>query len=371
MKSMIKKFITTFSVVAIMSVMFIGITASAATTQITVDSVCAKSGETFNVSVTLPQNSDVLNFSMSLKYDSTKLEFVQASEQEILSDGLTDVYHDKDSAQINFAHIRTELLKQGGPIVTASFKVLTSDTADIPFELKVNEFVTEGDKDKPYTVKNGVVKNTYNGWLGDFYYTNGNLAKSKWIGDYYVGADGRCFYDKWAGDYYCGADGKWVKSKWIGDYYVGADGKWVKSKWIGNYYVGADGKCQYNKWIGDYYVGSDGACYYNKWAGDYYCGADGKWVKSKWIGDYYVGADGKCQYNKWIGDYYVGEDGRCYYNKFAGNYYCGANGKWVKNAWAQVGQDWYYLGSDGKFVIGTVTINGKQESFSDAGIWQG
>lgn len=49
-----------------------------------------------------------------------------------------------------------------------------------------------------------------------------------------------------------------VGGKW---YYFGSSGAMMKSKWVGNYWMGADGVMATNAWVdgGRYYVGSDGA----------------------------------------------------------------------------------------------------------------
>ena len=49
-----------------------------------------------------------------------------------------------------------------------------------------------------------------------------------------------------------------VGGKW---YYLGSSGAMMKSKWVGNYWMGADGVMATNAWVdgGRYYVGSDGA----------------------------------------------------------------------------------------------------------------
>lgn len=47
---------------------------------------------------------------------------------------------------------------------------------------------------------------------GNWYYIedNGNLASNKWIGNYYLGADGVMMTNSWTPDgYYVGADGAW------------------------------------------------------------------------------------------------------------------------------------------------------------------
>lgn len=50
---------------------------------------------------------------------------------------------------------------------------------------------------------------------GDWYYCQGGgqVAKNKWIGNYYVGSEGKMLKDTWVGEYYVGSDGAWVKDK--------------------------------------------------------------------------------------------------------------------------------------------------------------
>ena len=111
-----------------------------------------------------------------------------------------------------------------------------------------------------------------------------------------------------------------VKNQWIGNYYVGSDGKMLTSQWIGNCYVDSSGLWQPNKWIKTnglwwyrYEDGSypssrfdviDGNTYYFNVGGYivtgwneingywYYFNASGAMVKNQWIGNYYIGSDG-------------------------------------------------------------------------------
>ena len=321
-----------------------------------------------------------------------------------------------------------------------------------------------------------------NAWY--FHNQNGTPVKNKWVGNYWLGADGKMATNAWVdnGRYYVGSNGAWVKDAkkpetkkqgWKQEgtiwYYLDEKGTPVKNKWIGNYWLGADGKMAINAWVdnGRYYVGSNGAWvkdakksgwkqggaswYYldekgvpvkNKWIGNYWLGADGKmatnawvdndryyvdgsgaWVKdakkpetkkqgwkqegtvwyyldekgipvkNKWIGNYWLGADGKMATSAWVDNkyYYVGKDGAWikdakksswlkegtvwYYldaegtpvkNKWVGNYWLGADGKMATNAWVDNNQ--YYVGRDGKWLSSvSKDKNSKRLIFLDPG----
>ena len=147
----------------------------------------------------------------------------------------------------------------------------------------------------------------------------------------------------------------WVQSgsTW---YYYNTQGQPVKNAWIGNYWLGADGKMAVNSWVdgGKYYVGSNGVWDKNAqkpapkmgWQHNgtawYYYNTLGQPVKNAWIGDYWLGADGRMAVNSWV-------DG--------GKYYVGSNGAWDKNAqkpeekktgWVQSGSTWYYYNTQGQ-----------------------
>ena len=112
-----------------------------------------------------------------------------------------------------------------------------------------------------------------NAW---YYYNNGSLVVNKWVGNYWLGADGRMATNSWVDNnrYYVGANGAWVKNArhpeekktgWVKEanvwYYYNTDGTLARNKWAGNYWLGADGKMATNSWVdnGRYYVGSNGA----------------------------------------------------------------------------------------------------------------
>ena len=124
-------------------------------------------------------------------------------------------------------------------------------------------------------------------------------AAQGWIKEsniwYYYNTDGTLARNKWAGNYWLGADGKMVTSAWVdnGRYYVDANGAWVKNArhpeekkqgWIKEsntwYYYNTDGTLARNKWTGNYWLGADGRMVTNSWVDNnrYYVGANGTWV---------------------------------------------------------------------------------------------
>ena len=257
------------------------------------------------------------------------------------------------------------------------------------------------DAKKPETKKQGW-KQEGTAW----YYLDekGTPVKNKWVGNYWLGTDGKMATNAWVdnGRHYVDGNGAWVKgakkSGWkkegVSWYYLDDEGTPVKNKWVGNYWLGADGKMATNAWVDNkyYYVGKDGA-----WVKDakksawlkegkvwYYLDSEGTPVKNKWIGNYWLGADGKMAINSWVDNnyYYVDENGlwdktkkkldpvptgehtgwvrsgsTWYYfspegklvkNKWVGNYWLGANGNMETNAWVDNGR--YYVGSNGVWV---------------------
>ena len=266
-----------------------------------------------------------------------------------------------------------------------------------------------------------------NGNVWQFYNQNGTPVKNKWVGNYWLGADGKMVTNTWVdnGRYYVGKDGAWVKDAkkpeakkegWKQEgtvwYYLDEKGIPVKNKWVGNYWLGADGKMATNAWVdnGRYYVESNGAWvkdakkpeakkqgwkqegtvwYYlddegtpvkNKWVGNYWLGTDGKMATNAWVDNgryyvdrngawikgakksgwkqegtvwYYLDDEGTPVKNKWIGNYWLGTDGKMVTNAWVDNkyYYVGKDGAWVKDAkkssWLKEGKVWYYLDSEG------------------------
>ena len=107
-----------------------------------------------------------------------------------------------------------------------------------------------------YDNEGNIVKNRWSGnyWLG----SDGKMVTNSWVdgGKYYVGADG-----KWVSDALKPGETRkgWTKagSTW---YFYNDKGNQVKNAWVGNHWIGSDGKMVTNSWVdgGKYYVGTDG-----------------------------------------------------------------------------------------------------------------
>ena len=251
-----------------------------------------------------------------------------------------------------------------------------------------------------------------NAW---YFYNHGKVVANAWIGNYWLGADGRMATNAWVdgGRYYVGTDGAWVKgaqhtttvkSGWVKEgytWYYYKNGSVVRNAWAGNYWLGADGRMATNSWVDNnrYYVGTDGAWvkgaqntttvksgwvkegnawyYYkngslvrNAWTGNYWLGADGRMATNSWVDNnrYYVGADGvwiknysnKSGWQKESGSWYYYKNGSVVRNAWAGNYWLGADGRMVTNSW--VDNNRYYVGNNGAWVKGEDRTASKSEN---------
>ena len=104
---------------------------------------------------------------------------------------------------------------------------------------------------------------TRNAWVGSYWLgSDGKMATSSWVdnGRYYVGANG--LWDKNAKK----PEEKAVvkKNGWVKEgsaWYYYENGTLARNKWAGNYWLGADGKMATNAWVdnGRYYVDGHGA----------------------------------------------------------------------------------------------------------------
>ena len=136
-------------------------------------------------------------------------------------------------------------------------------------EVKKNGWVKEGSI--WYYYENGALAR--NKWISSTYWVgaDGRMATSSWV-------DG--------GRYYVGANGAWVKDAkkpevkkngWVKEgntWYYYENGTLARNKWAGNYWLGADGKMATNAWVdnGRYYVDGSGAWVKNAGHGVNYSG---------------------------------------------------------------------------------------------------
>ena len=196
--------------------------------------------------------------------------------------------------------------------------------------------------------KQGWVKSG-NDW---YYYENGTLARNKWAGNYWLGADGKMVVSSWVdnGRYYVGSTGLWDKNAKKQETSKSTDNKkgWVKSG--SDWYYYENGTLARNKWIGDtYWVDKDGKMVTENWVDNdrFYVDKNGKKdpsIKKKAILNDELGWQ-KRNGGEW---YYYEKDGSLARNKWVGNYWLGADGRMAKSAWVDNGR--YYVDSSGKWV---------------------
>ena len=104
---------------------------------------------------------------------------------------------------------------------------------------------------------------TRNAWIGSYWLgSDGKMATSSWVdnGRYYVGANG--LWDKSSKKQEVKSEVK--KNGWVKEgntWYYYENGTLARNKWAGNYWLGADGKMATNAWVdnGRYYVDGSGA----------------------------------------------------------------------------------------------------------------
>ena len=104
---------------------------------------------------------------------------------------------------------------------------------------------------------------TRNAWIGSYWLgSDGKMATSSWVdnGRYYVGVNG--LWDKSAKKQEVKSEVK--KNGWVKEgntWYYYENGILARNKWAGNYWLGADGKMATNAWVdnGRYYVDGSGA----------------------------------------------------------------------------------------------------------------
>ena len=140
---------------------------------------------------------------------------------------------------------------------------------EVKAAVKKNGWVKEGNT--WYYYENGTLAR--NKWISSTYWVgaDGKMATSAWV-------DG--------GRYYVGANGEWVKDAkkpevkkngWVKEsntWYYYENGTLARNKWAGNYWLGADGKMATNAWVdnGRYYVDGSGAWVKNAGHGVNYSG---------------------------------------------------------------------------------------------------
>jgi len=226
--------------------------------------------------------------------------------------------------------MRRNKLKLGLGVLTVLATPIAVNTVASNDAQAAQGWVKSGNAWYLYNQNGPLVRNAWAGnyWLG----ADGRMATNAWVdgGRYYVGSNG--VWVKGAQHQTTASETKQGWTKVGNAWYFYNHGKVVANAWIGNYWLGADGRMATNRWVDNnrYYVGNDGA-----WVKDAKRQEEKKtgWVKESNVW-YYYNTDGTLARNKWAGNYWLGVDGKMATNSWVdnGRYYVGSNGAWVKDA---------------------------------------
>ena len=225
--------------------------------------------------------------------------------------------------------MRRNKLKLGLGVLTVLATPIAVNTVASNDAQAAQGWVKSGNAWYLYNQNGTLVRNAWAGnyWLG----ADGRMATNAWVdgGRYYVGSNGA--WIKGAQHQTTASETKQGWTKVGNAWYFYNHGKVVANAWIGNYWLGADGRMVTNAWVdgGRYYVGNDGA--WVKGAQNTIAVKNG-WVKEGNAWYYYK--NGSVVRNAWAGNYWIGADGRMATNSWVDNnrYYVGNNGAWVKGA---------------------------------------
>ena len=232
-------------------------------------------------------------------------------------------------------------------------------------------------------VKYGVYKDgnklKFKNWKGEYtsgwefskdnwyYIRNGSVAINEWIGDYYLGKDGKMLTNTTTPDgYRVDKNGRWITGSWksnsTGWWYEYSDGSYLKEEWkyisgswyyfnsvgymvtgwklLGNdwFYLKDSGAMAENEWIGDYYLGKGGYMLTNTTTPDgYKVDKNGKWITGAW----------KSYNGIWWYEYSDGSYLKEEWKYISGSWYYFNSGGYMVTGWKLLGNDWFYLKDSG------------------------
>lgn len=157
---------------------------------------------------------------------------------------------------LGFSVFGGKLTKKGGKKVSKTTE-LTKETSPIPVSVATVSNIVEEFTET--TAETPVVKDYWD-VNAEYFYENGVLQKNKWVGEFYVGKDGKKVRNDWIDDkYYVDAEGKRARNELIKWTYYDKDGH----KKEGFYYVGEDGLKVKNKEVDGRYFNENGVCIEN------------------------------------------------------------------------------------------------------------
>ena len=191
-----------------------------------------------------------------------------------------------------------------------------------------------------------------------YFYDSGSMAKNEWVGSYYLGSNGKMLVNTITPDgYRVDKNGKWITDRWLE----------FSDHWEYMYADGSKAKNKFEKIYGEYYYFDSKGHMVTGWEminkNWYYFYDGGSMAKNEWVGSYYLGSNGKMLVNTITPDgYRVNSYGAC-----VGGVWKLQNGYWIykyddgvyaKDGWRRISGEWYYFNSKGRLLTNTITPDG-------------
>lgn len=124
--------------------------------KIQIGSAKGKAGEQIEIPVSIKNSDLVAGIDMTICYDSSELEYVDAKAEELTKSGtLYDLNKVSGVASIKYIYANLDGMKKEGKLVTLTFEVLSGDKKNHTVDVKMHTISDADMKDMSYSVEGG------------------------------------------------------------------------------------------------------------------------------------------------------------------------------------------------------------------------
>lgn len=124
--------------------------------KIQIGSAKGKAGEQIEIPVSIKNSDSVAGIDMTICYDSSELEYVDAKAEELTKSGtLYDLNKVSGVASIKYIYANLDGMKKEGKLVTLTFGVLSGDKKSHTVDVKMHTISDADMKDMSYSVEGG------------------------------------------------------------------------------------------------------------------------------------------------------------------------------------------------------------------------
>ena len=124
--------------------------------KIQIGSAKGKAGEQIEIPVSIKNSNLVAGIDMTICYDSSELEYVDAKAEELTKSGtLYDLNKVSGVASIKYIYANLDGMKKEGKLVTLTFEVLSGDKKNHTVDVKMHTISDADMKDMSYSVEGG------------------------------------------------------------------------------------------------------------------------------------------------------------------------------------------------------------------------